>query len=222
MPHILTVISPSSSLYKAHSSWINLRALCLYDIPQYNTCPAAAISRQRAAVQPDPCSSCLLHLQTTNSIVMAVSVVQMPTKRSLVLDKGQVNVKDLLEVQVKYPQWQLHVEIQPPARPGMPQVPPPLLHCWMAFLWLMVLIISPLRAVVTTHVERPLGLSQMPYSCEEHSLFGMSVSLCPVASVAYGYSWLHQLLCSSCTQHRFLCQANYTSGSFCVTDCCTH
>jgi len=54
-----------------------------------------------------------------------VSVVQMPTKRTLVLDKGQVNVKDLLEVQVKYPQWQLHLEIEPPARTGMPQVNPP-------------------------------------------------------------------------------------------------
>ncbi len=49
----------------------------------------------------------------------------MPTKRTLVLDKGQVNVKDLLEVQVKYPQWQLHLEIEPAARPGMPQVNPP-------------------------------------------------------------------------------------------------
>ena len=54
-----------------------------------------------------------------------VSVVQMPTKRTLVLDKGQVNVKDLLEVQVKYPQWQLHLEIDPAARTGMPQVKPP-------------------------------------------------------------------------------------------------
>lgn len=46
---------------------------------------------------------------------------KMPTKRTLVLDKGQVNVKDLLEVQVKYPQWQLHLQIEPPARTGMPQ-----------------------------------------------------------------------------------------------------
>ncbi len=82
----------------------------------------------------------------------------MPTKRTLVLDKGQVNVKDLLEVQVKYPQWQLHLEIEPAARPGMPQVksptpltptphppprPPSLLHCWMAFLWLKVWINPP-------------------------------------------------------------------------------
>ncbi|DBB03551.1 TPA: hypothetical protein ACH3X3_010894 [Trebouxia sp. C0006] len=43
---------------------------------------------------------------------------KMPTKRTLVLDKGQVNVKDLLEVQVKYPQWQLHLEIDPAARTG--------------------------------------------------------------------------------------------------------
>ena len=50
----------------------------------------------------------------------------MPTKRTLVLDKGQVNVKDLLEVQVKYPQWQLHLQMEPPARTGMPQVNPPI------------------------------------------------------------------------------------------------
>ena len=85
----------------------------------------------------------------------------MPTKRTLVLDKGQVNVKDLLEVQVKYPQWQLHLQIEPPARTGMPQVNPPintppsllLLHCWMTFLYCKVLI-PPLRAVdtVTMHV----------------------------------------------------------------------
>lgn len=88
-----------------------------------------------------------------------VSVVQMPTKRTLVLDKGRVNVKDLLEVQVKYPQWQLHLEIQPPARSGMPQVTPLLPPSLLAFSCLMVLIISPPPSglLLQRRLKGPLG-----------------------------------------------------------------
>ena len=49
-------------------------------------------------------------------------VLQEGPRRTLLLDKGQVNAGKLLEIQQHHPHHQLRLEIEPLARPGVPQV----------------------------------------------------------------------------------------------------
>ena len=51
-------------------------------------------------------------------------MLQEPPRRTLLLDKGQADASKLFEIQQHHPHHQLRLEIEPLARPGMPQVPP--------------------------------------------------------------------------------------------------
>ena len=50
-------------------------------------------------------------------------MLQEAPRRTLLLDKGQVGASKLLEIQQHHPHHHLRLEIEPLARPGMPQVP---------------------------------------------------------------------------------------------------
>lgn len=55
-------------------------------------------------------------------------MAQGAPRRTLLLDSGQVDAGKLLEVQQHHPHHQLRLEIEPLARPGMPQVHLPTTH----------------------------------------------------------------------------------------------
>lgn len=51
-----------------------------------------------------------------------MALAQDAPRRTLLLDNGQVDAGKLLEIQQHHPHHQLRLEIEPLARPGMPQV----------------------------------------------------------------------------------------------------
>ena len=119
------------------------------------------------------------HQATYHPQLTGNAVQQMPPKRTLLLDKGNVTASNLLDVQQHHPQHQLHIEIEPLARFGMPAVSRPSLllqkEC-MGFFFPQIFVFGVFLndsgrharvqfALLECHLATVRHVQQLPCSC---------------------------------------------------------